>query len=237
MRTGTKVFVVVAAYNEQGKIGAVIDDLHGHGYRDIIVVDDHSRDTTAVIARRRGAIVLRHPKNKGQGAALRTGIRDALARGADIIITFDGDGQHQAKDIPALIAPITAGKADIALGSRFLGQVHGISFLKLITLKVSILVERLLLGVRLTDVHNGLRALSRRAAQTMHLTCDGMAHASEFIVEIRDHGLRYVEVPVTILYDKYAKQKGQSVFNSFRILGEIRRMRRERRKTGSPHAT
>jgi polyprenyl-phospho-N-acetylgalactosaminyl synthase len=180
--------------------------------------------------------VLRHPKNRGQGAALRSGIRDALARGAGVIVTFDGDGQHQAKDIPGLLAPIAAGKADIVLGSRFLGEAHGITFLKLITLKVSILVERLLLGVRLTDVHNGLRALSRTAAQTVHITCDGMAHASEIVAEIRDHDLRYVEVPVTILYDKYAKQKGQSVFNSFRILGEIRRMRRERRKAGSPHA-
>ena len=212
---GHSIYVVVPAYNEAAKIARVIADLHSYGYTKVIVIDDHGSDNTAAIARRHGAIVVRHARNKGQGGALRTGIRVALERGAGIIVTFDGDGQHQAQEIANLVAPIASGEADVALGSRFLGHAVGIQKRKWVTLKGSILVERLLLGIHLTDVHNGFRALSRHAAETIKITCDDMAHASEIVAEIHDHNLRYVEVPVTILYDEYTKRKGQSIFNSF----------------------
>jgi len=230
---GTQLFIyiVVPAYNEARKISGVIADLHNHGYRDIVVVDDHSTDNTAAIARRHDTIVVRHSKNKGQGGALRTGIRVALERGAKIIVTFDGDGQHRAKEIADLVAPVASGEVDVALGSRFLGKAVGIQKRKWVTLKVSIIVERLLLGIHLTDVHNGFRALSRHAAETIEITCDDMAHASEIVAEIHDHKLRYVEVPVTILYDEYVKHKGQSIFNSFRILRELLDMKRRRRES------
>lgn len=225
------IYIVVPAYNEAHKISSVIADLHSQGYTRIIVVDDHSTDNTAAIARRHGAIVVRHAMNKGQGGALRTGIDVALDRGADIIVTFDGDGQHQAKEIMNLVTPVAGGTADVALGSRFLGKAVGIQKRKWITLKGSILVERFLLHVKLTDVHNGFRALSRKAAETIKITQDGMSHASEIVAEIYDHKLRYVEVPVTILYDDYAKRKGQSILNSFRILREILGMKRRRRES------
>ncbi len=221
-----RVFIVVAAYNEASKIGFVLDDLHRHGYRDVIVVDDASCDRTGSIARAKGASVIRHQRNRGQGAALRTGIAAALAQKASVIVTFDGDGQHRAEEIGALVAPLFAGEADVALGSRFLGRVVGIQKRKWVTLKGAILVERLLLGVKLTDVHNGFRALSRRAAELIEITQDGMAHASEIVYEIRLKGLRFVEVPVTIQYDAYAKGKGQSILNAFNILREIVRMKR-----------
>jgi glycosyltransferase involved in cell wall biosynthesis len=229
-----RIFVVVAAYNEERKIGDVIDDLHAHGYTDVIVVDDASPDRTSEVARSRSAQVVRHTRNTGQGGALRTGIRTALARGAEIIITFDGDGQHRAADIAGVVAPVLQGRADVALGSRFLGEAPGIQKRKWLTLKGSILVERLLLGLKLSDVHNGFRALSRKAAETIEITCDGMAHASEIVAEIHDHRLRYVEVPVTILYDEYTKQKGQSILNAFHILREILDMKRQRKLSHHP---
>jgi glycosyltransferase involved in cell wall biosynthesis len=230
MKKPLRVFVVVAAYNEEKRISAVLADLKRHGYRDVIVVDDHSRDKTEILAKRAGATVIRHSRNQGQGAALRTGITAALRKKADIIITFDGDGQHKAVEIKKLVAPILAGTADAALGSRFLGKAPGLPWYKWVTLKGSILVERVLLGVKLSDVHNGFRALSRNAARQVRITCDGMAHASEIVAEIHDKKISFVEVPVTISYDEYARKKGQSIFNSFRILREILRMKRARRK-------
>jgi len=222
--------IVIPAYNEAARIGRVIEDLKKHGYRDVIVVDDCSTDRTGSIAKRHGAHVIRHSRNRGQGAALRTGIKAALADGADIIVTFDGDGQHRAEEIAHLVAPVLAGEADAALGSRFLGRAPGMPWYKLVTLKGSIIVERLLLGVHLTDVHNGFRALSRKAAERIEISQDGMAHASEIVYELHRKALRFVEVPVTIAYDEYAKRKGQSVFNACRILAAIVRMKREKRR-------
>lgn len=223
-----KTFIVVAAYNEEQRIGGVVHDLRGHGYTNIIVVDDCSADKTGKIARKLDVQVLRHRKNRGQGAALRTGIRQALNQGADIIVTFDGDGQHQASEIKRLIRPIQLGRVDVVLGSRFMGGAIGLPWYKWILLKGSILVERLFLGIKLTDVHNGFRAFSRRAASYIKITFDGMAHGSEIVAEIHDLGLRYTEVPVTILYDEYTRQHGQSVFNAFNILGKILEIRKRR---------
>ncbi len=224
-----RVFVVVAAFNEEPRIERVLADLKRHGYRDVIVVDDHSVDLTSALAKRAGATVIRHARNRGQGAALRTGIHAALRKGADIIVTFDGDGQHRAAEIQRFVAPIAAGTAQVAFGSRFLGNAPGMPKHKLVTLKGSILVERALLKVKLTDVHNGFRALSRDAARRIKITCDRMAHASEIVAEVHEKRIPFVEVPVTIVYDEYARRKGQTVFNAFPILGEILRMKRARK--------
>ncbi len=216
-----RIFIVIPAYNEARRIGTVLKRVKREGYNDIIVVDDCSRDATGSIAKKAGAIVVRHVANRGQGAALRTGITEALKRKADIIVTFDADGQHDATEIIGLTTPIARGEADVVLGSRFLGRAPGMPWYKWVGLKAGILVERVLLGVHLTDVHNGFRALSREAAKRIRITSDGMAHASEIVYWIRQNGLRATEVPVTIKYDRYAREHGQSVFNSFKIVKDI----------------
>ena len=214
-----KIFIVIAAYNEEKAIAKVIDDLHNHGYQNIIVVDDGSQDKTAPVAELKGATVLKHIINRGQGAALRTGIEYALDQGADIIITFDADGQHQAKDIKNLIQPIINNEADIVLGSRFLGDTKSnVPFWRKLFLKAGALSFRLMFGVKVTDSHNGFRALSRKAAQAIEITSDRMEHASQIIEEIAKKRLRYKEVPVTIIYTDYSKEKGQTTLNAFRIL-------------------
>ena len=213
-----KIFIVIAAYNEEKTIAKVIDDLHNHGYQNIIVVDDGSQDKTAPIAELKGATVLKHIINRGQGAALRTGIEYALDQGADIIITFDADGQHQAKDIKNLIQPIINNEADIVLGSRFLGNTKSnVPFWRKLFLKAGALSFRLMFGVKVTDSHNGFRALSRKAAQAIEITSDRMEHASQIIEEIAKKRLRYKEVPVTIIYTDYSQEKGQSTLNAFKI--------------------
>jgi glycosyltransferase involved in cell wall biosynthesis len=228
-----RIFIAVAAFNEAEKIAGVVMGLKKAGYSHIIVVDDHSRDKTGALAKKAGATVIRHKKNMGQGAALRTGINAAVKQKADVVVTFDGDGQHPANEIKRLVKPIIDGKADVALGSRFLGKAPGMPWYKWVTLKGSILVERLVLGVCLTDVHNGFRAFSRKAAEQIEITCNGMTHASEIVYEIKRNKLKYVEVPVTIAYDAYSKAKGQSIFNSFRILQEMLAMKRRKRSRSS----
>lgn len=202
------VFVVIAAYNEASAIEPVVREV-ARSYPNVVVVDDGSSDATAQTASRAARFVLRHVMNRGQGAALQTGIRFALMRGARFIVTFDADGQHRAEDIAALVEPIASGSCDIALGSRFLGSAEGIPGSRRTTLKLAVLFTRLFNRVRLTDAHNGLRAFSRRAAERIDLRLDRMAHASEIIDQIRRTGLPFVEVPVTVRYTAYSMNKGQ----------------------------
>lgn len=211
------VWVFIAAYNEERTIGAVIDEVRTVT-PNVVVVDDCSHDRTGAIARSHGAVVLRHILNRGKGAAIRTGTAYALMHGADIIVHFDADGQHHAKDISALIAPIVRGETDVVLGSRFMdGAKTNASFLRTLTLKLGIFFTWWMSGIRLTDAHNGLRAFSRRAAMQIIITEDRFAYASELIDEIRRLKLRIVEVPVTITYTDYSRQKGQRSRNALAI--------------------
>jgi polyprenyl-phospho-N-acetylgalactosaminyl synthase len=214
------VIAVIAAYHEEQAIEAVVRDLAPQ-VSEVVVVDDGSRDGTADAARRAGAVVLRHAINRGQGAALQSGIRLALARGAAIVVTFDADGQHVAADVPRLVAPVASGAADVALGSRFLGGTSNVPALRRLLLKAAVVFTRLTTGLQLTDAHNGLRAFSRRAAETIRIRQDRMAHASEIVSEIGRHRLRFVEVPVTVLYTDYSRAKGQSALGAFRVLFDL----------------
>ncbi|MBI4252983.1 glycosyltransferase family 2 protein [Candidatus Uhrbacteria bacterium] len=211
------IWVFIAAYNEEQTIGAVINDVKTVTST-IVVVDDCSRDHTGEIARAHGAVVLRHIINRGKGAAIRTGTEYALAHGGDVIVHFDADGQHHAKDIPALIAPIERGEADVVLGSRFLqDSITNISNTRKVLLKLGTFFTWWMSGIRLTDAHNGMRAFSRVATERIVLTEDRFAYASELIDEIRRLKLRYVEVPVTITYTDYSRQKGQRSVNAIAI--------------------
>ncbi len=211
------VWIVIAAYNEEHSIGSVVKELVKAGYKNVVVVDDGSKDKTSEIAKKFTKYVVRHEVNQGQGAGLRTGINYALRHGADIIVTFDADGQHRVEDIPALIKPVVDGEVDVALGSRFLKGGSDVPFFRKITLKIGILVVWLFYGIKLTDVHNGFRALSRKAAEQIEITMNRMEHASEILSEIKKKHLRYVEVPVVIKYTEYSQEHGQSSWNALKI--------------------
>jgi glycosyltransferase involved in cell wall biosynthesis len=211
-------WIVIPAYNEEKKIEEVVTGLKKAGYLRIVVVDDGSKDGTGQKAYFASAIVLKHIANRGQGAALRTGIEYALENEAEIIVTFDSDGQHQPEDIAPLILPLQEGKAEVALGSRFLNFHSNTPLVRKIFLKGGAGIFRAIYGVRLTDSHNGLRAFSKKAAQAINITQDRMEHASEIIEEISKKRLKYVEVPVTIKYTSYSLQHGQKTSNAFKIL-------------------
>jgi glycosyltransferase involved in cell wall biosynthesis len=215
-----KVTAVVPAYNEAAVVADVVRGLRAV-VTSVVLVDDGSTDDTARRARQAGATVARHLINRGQGAALETGTRLALGAGADVVVHFDADGQHDPADVPRLVAPVAGGVADVALGSRFLGQAANLPLARLVTLKLGILFTWLFSGLRLTDTHNGLRALSRASAERIHLRHDTMAHASEVLDYIADLNLRYVEVPVTVRYTPYSLRRGQRSRNALRIVRKL----------------
>jgi glycosyltransferase involved in cell wall biosynthesis len=213
----SRTMLVIPAFNEATRVGEVIESVR-RSYPHVVVVDDGSSDQTATVARQAGAFVLRHVVNRGQGAALQTGITFALRRGADYIVTFDADGQHRISDIAALLEPIVTGEVEIALGSRFMGKAVRIPPLRRLVLSLAVLFTRVVSGVVVTDAHNGLRAFSRRAAAGIDIRNDRMAHASELIDIIRALDLPYREVPVKIKYTSESLAKGQSLRGAARIL-------------------
>lgn len=215
-----KISVVIPAYNEEKMIAQVVSELKNK-ISEVIVVDDGSSDLTAKLAKQAGAIVLTHFINRGQGAAIQTGINFALNSGADIIVTFDADGQHQVAEIEKLVRPLFLGEAEVVLGSRFLNKENKIPFSRKLILKLATWFTRLYTGLPITDVHNGFRAFSRQAAELIEIKQDGMAHASEIIEQIKKHQLNFKEVPVTIKYTDYSLQKGQKISNSFRIIWDL----------------
>lgn len=212
------VWVVIAGYNEEKRIDAVISDLKKNGYHNIIVVDDGSKDATGAVAADAGATVLRHLMNRGQGAALKTGIDFAMKNDAEIIVTFDADGQHHAEEIGRLTKPIHAEEVDACLGSRFLDTMSNVPWHRKMILKGGAWIIWLFYGVRLTDSHNGFRAIKREAVRKLELKADRMEHASEIVEQIGKQNISYKEVPVTITYTAYSLEKGQSTFAAVGIL-------------------
>jgi glycosyltransferase involved in cell wall biosynthesis len=218
--TDTTVWIVVPAYNEFTTVGEVVRRLR-ELYANIVVVDDCSSDRTVQRAQAAGAHVLRHPINLGQGASLQTGITFALQHGASHIVTFDADLQHRAEDIPRLLDALAAAGADFVLGSRFLGSALNLSLLRKLVLKAAVIFTRITTGMKLTDAHNGIRAMTRRGAYGLQIHQNRMAHASEILQQIANSRLPYVEVPVTIEYTDYSKAKGQRLTNSVNIVLEL----------------
>ncbi len=215
-----RLFVVIPAFNEATTIGEVVRRVRQH-YENVVVVDDGSGDQTAFEAGNAGAVVLRHILNRGQGAALQTAIDYALLRQAEIIVTFDADGQHRVEDIEALVAPIIAAECEVALGSRFLGTAREIPRSRRLTLKAGTAFTRLVSRINVTDTHNGFRAYSRKAARLIQIRQDRMAHASEILDEISRLKLPFREVSTRILYTHYSLKKGQQSSAACRILWDF----------------
>lgn len=220
----SRTVVVVPAFREPTVIGDVISSLRSQGHP-VVVIDDGSGDATGANAEVAGALVIRHAINLGQGAALVTGLRCALDRfQPDCLVTFDADGQHDAMDIPRLIAPILDGRADAVLGTRFGGgSAPGIPRLRRLALRTAARFSQFAHGIQLTDSHNGLRALSPVAAQCLiaQMEQPRMAHASELVSILHKSGMRLCEVPVTVRYSSYSLAKGQHLRHAFVVIWDL----------------
>ncbi|WP_243399737.1 glycosyltransferase family 2 protein [Arthrobacter glacialis] len=217
----SRTWIVIPMYNEATVVADVIKGLHSE-FSHIVCIDDGSTDGSPAVARAAGAVVVEHPVNLGQGAALQTGLHYALLDpGTTEIVTFDADGQHQVSDAKDMVSRIRSGEAQVVLGSRFLDDRTQVSALKRLVLRVAALQSRMATGMALTDAHNGLRAFDAGTAAKINLTQNRMAHASELIHQLSDIKPRWVEHPVKIIYTDYSKAKGQSLLNSVNILADL----------------
>jgi len=162
--TSTSVVAVVPAFNESGAVGRVVDEIRtACPAAEVVVVDDASTDDTAAVAEARGATVLRLPFNVGIGGAVQTGFRYALEEGFDRAVRLDGDGQHDASEIPTLFAPLERGEADLVIGSRFVDGVgtYRPPLARRLGIRVFARLVSLLGGQRVTDTTSGFIALDR----------------------------------------------------------------------------
>jgi len=218
-----KVFAVVPVYNEKIEIvNKIVSELLDFVDK-VVVVDDGSRysvkEAVFRCKKNTGKIVcLCHQINRGQGAALQTGTDYAFLSGADIVVHFDGDGQHLATDVLALTGPIKKGQVEFVFGSKVLGRAENIPWSKkTFIIPLARFVNRILTGINLSDAHNGLRAFNRRAGDKINLSQDRMAHNTEYPYLVKKNNLKYKEVPVKVIYNQY----GQGIGGGIRILKEL----------------
>ena len=214
-----KIVVLIPAYNEQSVIGDVLREIRRAGYSDIVVVDDGSSDETYSRAQQvDGVIALRHFINRGKGAAMKTGIEATKILGADIVVTMDGDGQHDPQDIEGMVRLVTEGN-DVVLGTRAI-DARTMPRWKVLANKSGNFFTWLLYGLWVTDSQSGFRAFSRRAVESIETRTDRYEYDSEVIREIRRHGLKFVEVPVSVRYTDYSQSKAarQTLKNGLKTL-------------------
>ena len=214
-----KTVVIIPVYNEEKKIYSVVHGVKAIGY-DVVVVDDFSSDQSAEQAQKARAKVLRHFINRGYGAALETGNQYALQAGYDIVVHFDGDGQHNPNEIEKLVDKIRRNEAEVVIGSRFLDCLdrdnntnlpakNEVPLVRKFLIKIAILFTWMFSGVKLTDAHNGFRAFCASALGKIQCRQDGMSYSSEIIDQIAYLNLRVSEVRVTVVYTDYSKSKGE----------------------------
>lgn len=217
-----KLTVVIPAFNEEKTIaeviGAIPKKISGVTQIEIIVVDDQSRDKTGEIGRSLGATVLRHRLNLGAGGATLTGIDAARKRGADMVITIDGDGQHDPKEIVKLVQAHLESGADLVIGSRFLSDsLEQMPALKNFGNRVMNGITYMFSGKHVTDSQSGFRLFGRRLiAGFDRFTTSGYEFCSETIINTKKMGLKIVEVPISTIY--FEGRRGQNPLNGVNIL-------------------
>jgi glycosyltransferase involved in cell wall biosynthesis len=215
------VWVVIPVFNEEQVIADVVTEVR-KAFPNVVCVDDGSRDGSAERIAATKAHLVRHPINLGQGAALQTGLSYALARAdGKYFVTFDADGQHRVEDAQRMVEIARENGAEAVLGSRFLDQPRRVPAAKRLVLRAVVAFSPNSRRLRLTDAHNGLRVLTRQVAESLRITMNGMAHASEIVAQLARARVRVVEVPVTILYTEYSMSKGQSLINGVNILFDL----------------
>ncbi|MGB5951899.1 MAG: glycosyltransferase family 2 protein [Ornithinimicrobium sp.] len=222
--------LVIPVYNEAAVVGHVVRGARAE-FTVVVCVDDGSSDDSAQRARQAGAVVLRHPVNLGQGAALQTGISHLVAdapRGIhgdtlhydhiNYVVTFDADGQHRAADARDMVQHAKDHGLAIVFGSRFLDDRTRPGALRRMVLKTAVWITNQQTGMRLTDAHNGLRVIRRDAARRLDLRQNRMAHATEIVLQLGRTRLPWGEYGVHVLYTDYSRAKGQSLVNSVNVL-------------------
>lgn len=226
----TDVCVLVPVYNESAVVARTVSDLLAV-FPNVVCVDDGSTDGSGDVALAAGATVLRHCVNQGQGAALQTGFDYVLRHtDAQLVVTFDADGQHLVTDALRMVDRARTTGVDVVLASRFTGRTEAMPRMRRLVLRGGLWFTRMTARLNVTDTHNGLRVLSRTALSRIRLELPRMAYASELLSAIVPNDLTYSEEPVTVVYTEYSRAKGQRNSNSLNILYDLaaRRIRSAR---------
>jgi len=191
--------VVIPAFQATATIGDVVTRTRATlPDAQVIVVDDGSTDGTGEEGRGKGASVLTHPRNRGKGVALRTGIARACADGADLIVTLDADGQHPPEEIPRLLAPLAEGRADLVLGARRRDGVMPLS--RRFTNWLSATLASRIAGQRLHDAQTGFRAFTRAVVERIQPAGDRYEYEANFLLDALRAGYRVASVEVPTIY-------------------------------------
>ncbi|MDO5825211.1 MAG: glycosyltransferase family 2 protein [Methanosphaera sp.] len=219
----SEIYIILSSYNEEETLEEVVDGLVERGFK-VLIIDDGSKDNTPAIAknlvRKHNPMVFyyRHRINVGLGGAIKTGIKAALKRGADIMITFDADGQHNPDDLYNMYPPLQEGKADIVIASRdFSDMPTGRRFGNTVMNYITYIFQ----GKMVTDSQSGLRAFTSDAACKLNLKSPQYGISSEIIGEIKRKNLRFMEVPMTTIYDERTIQKGTNTIVGIKIVLEF----------------
>lgn len=213
------MWIVIPAYNEEKVIQDVIREIQAAGYKNIIIVDDGSHDHTYEKAKEMpGVVALRHMINRGKGAAVKTGIEAAKLLKAEIVVTLDGDGQHNPSDIEPMLRHIH-GNYDVVLGSR-LKNCQDMPKYKIAHNHIGNFLVWMLYGLWVTDSQSGFRAYSHKALHTINTQTDRYEYDSEIVREIYRNKLKFIEIPIEVRYTKYSmsKQHKMNLRNGFKTL-------------------
>jgi len=191
--------VCIPAYNEEIKINDVVKKSLPYADK-VIVCDDGSTDDTAALAKKAGAVVISHEKNQGYGATISTLFDYCRKNNAEIMVTLDGDGQHNPDQIPDLINVILKHKVDVVIGSRSLKDDKNLPSYRKTGIKIITSTINSATNLKVTDSQSGFRAYSKEAIDLIHPTESGMAVSTEILVKISNNGLSLAEVPITVSY-------------------------------------
>lgn len=204
-----KIIAVIPAFNEEKTIGNIVRETMCFA-DEVLVMNDGSSDKTSKIARDLGAMVLDLRVNRGLGSALRVGIKAALMRGVDTVVTLDADGQHNPSDIKKITEPILKDEADVVIGVRT--EMGGMPVKRQLANYIANLITFFLFGIWVKDSQSGFRAFGKRAVELIDLKTSRMEVSSEIISEIKDKNLRLIEIPIKPIYTEYSMSKGQNFF-------------------------
>jgi len=222
-----KTIAVIPAYNEEIAIGSVVLKTIPHVY-EVFVVDDGSCDATAVIAEAAGATVVRHEKNRGKGAALRTGISKVQELDFDVIVFLDADGQNNPDEIPKLVKTLLEEDADIVIGSRFIdGSTVDIPAYRRTGQKVLDKITNNFANTNLTDTQSGFRAFSKNAIEKLSFKQDSLDIESGMLMEATELGMRIKEFPISVRYDVGTQSQHPAV-QGFSVVTSLIRLIAER---------
>lgn len=218
--TKPRTAAVIPAYNEEVTIGSLV--LGARQYvDDVIVVDDCSKDHTSLLAESAGARIIRMPVNGGKAKALLTGLREAERQGYDAVVMLDGDGQHRAEDIPAVLGPVLRGESDLNIGSRFLGEQTDIPRYRVFGQKVINRISNASANVDITDSQSGMRAMSFRALKNLDFHSEGYNVESDMITHFAEKGMKISESPISVRYDVPNGHKEGALSMGMKLLSNV----------------